>query len=35
MDNIYKKIETELYTLSSKEKEEILGKLRDGMDDID
>ncbi|MGD1006926.1 MAG: endolytic transglycosylase MltG [Ignavibacteriaceae bacterium] len=35
MDNIYKKIETELSTLSSKEKEEILSKLRDGMDDID
>jgi UPF0755 protein len=35
MDNVYKKIETELSTLSSKEKEEILGKLRHGMDDID
>jgi UPF0755 protein len=35
MDSIYKKIENELSTLSSKEKEEILGKLRESMDDID
>jgi len=35
MDNIYKKIETELNSLSNEEKEEILNKLREGVDDID
>ena len=35
MDNIYKKIETELDSLTPQEKEEILLKLREGIDDID
>ena len=35
MDNLYKKIETELNLLSKEEKEEILNKLREGVDDID
>lgn len=35
MDNIYKKIETELDTLSLQEKEELLLKLREGIDGID
>jgi len=35
MDNIIKKIESELNTLSVSEKEELLKKLRDGIDDID
>jgi UPF0755 protein len=35
MDNIYKKIETELDSLTPLEKEEILLKLREGIDGID
>jgi UPF0755 protein len=35
MDNLIKKIENELNTLSNEEKEEILRKLRDGVDEID
>jgi UPF0755 protein len=35
MDNIYKKIETDLDTLSPAEKEELLLKLREGIDTID
>ncbi len=35
MDNLYKKIETELNTLSPDERREIMTKLRDEIDDID
>ena len=35
MDNIYKKVENELNSLSAEEKKEILLKLRDGIDEID
>ncbi len=35
MDNIYKKIEEELDSLSEEERKEILKKLRDGIDEID
>lgn len=35
MENIYKKIENELDSLSEKEKNEILKKLREGIDEID
>jgi chorismate mutase len=35
MDNILKKIETELNSLSAEEKEKILIELRDGVDVID
>ncbi len=35
MDNIYKKVEKELDTLSSEQKEELLAKLRSSIDEID
>ncbi|MFA4923092.1 MAG: endolytic transglycosylase MltG [Ignavibacteriaceae bacterium] len=35
MENVYKKVENELQTLSVEEKEELLNKLRSGVDAID
>ena len=35
MENVYKKVENELHTLSTVEKEELLNKLRSSVDEID
>lgn len=35
MENVYKKVENELHSLSTEEKEELLNKLRSGVDTID
>ena len=35
MENVYKKVENELHTLSTEEKEELLNKLRSSVDEID